>query len=1347
MADVETRTSAQPSLAATHDGPASDQSEEYSLGAGVIDNSWSGSDRYQIQHELGRGGMAVVYLAEEIGTGQLVALKVMQSKLSGTAKQRFTREFSTIASLKHENLIEVYEYGETREGPFFAMEYFPGQTAREMIGAPLKQILAAVHSLCEAIDFVHSKRIIHRDIKPGNVLARRRPDGSGFDVKLSDFGLAKFANTSSTLSRDTNFLGTVAYCAPEQILRDELDHRADLYSLGMLVYELVSGQHPYADSRGDVNALINQQVTVVPDSLRSHSDAVSIDLAKAVAGLLEKTPADRPTTTSDLRAVIAHDLGWSAESLPSAISNQVNSLVSRFVGRQSEIDEIESVVSEGLSPISAPSMTDGKPQHAVFVTGEAGMGKTSLMRRGMRKALVAGAKIYEGRCFEGNIAPFQPFCEIIRQILSELDRVKHRVQMLGEEHDPLASTCVLQTGNSSTAIDSIVENYATELLRMGPELRTWLARHVPTTANEMRRDPKYVFRALASFFLEISEVQPLCLLIEDIHWADDSTFDLFLHLIGELNSPSRLVGSDSPPRIAICLTSRSGVEYASASEFIDRVCSRGGASHIPLTRLDDTETRDLIASVLEAPSSSLHPDLVAFASQHCLGNPFFISQSIREWRESGWLAEAESCWSLSTDPNARPKASAGVRDSIRNRLGRLENNATKIVASASVLGSIVNLDLLQKLCDGVSEYDFFDGLDQLLAAGVLQEHHKSRTLRFCHDLFRETAIENLSQPRRENMHKRIGELLEQKSQAGGDVTHALLAEHFSEAGDVNRAWNYFYSAAKAAMHSQSYADARSMLRKAKSNPPGSIGRNQLFEFEMLLAKACFELGRSDESATALRDANVVADTRLQRSQVLRGEFNLTPMSDVSKESLKFSDDALRTVGERLPVTTIGKLLSIAKSNLLLLLPPSLCWSSVKTRDELAYKCELLTDVVSAAMVKDALQMLQITARVAWLSRRSKEPDTIAAAASKYLAVNASMGKLGTLRAGSFITSMDKHLIQGRSSFTNALCAGNRATHEYFVGNLAEAHKHLKDALPYLQKTRDWHYAWFLHLSRHIATLEGDAEAIVALGKQEIDAGIRVNDPLICAWGRYATADGLSRMGRLSEAMSLAQQAVEETADTLSWPIAMEEMIRVHLQESQFEKAELLCLDVIRWLHREWFVVDYTAPGYSLLAEARAGKSWVAGTGTNSKASIRKCMRAAKVARIISLSFPNMQPHTQRVAGRAASMAGQRKRAVKHFRKAIQLAESLGQLGERGRSMVDLSRLLKGREAETLRNDGLEQLARLKTVLPSIECEQLGLHQRPYGLEETLATQSAATKPDTTKTDLPPESHAKTAGLD
>jgi serine/threonine protein kinase len=203
--------------------------------------------KYKIIQEIGQGGMGIVYKAEDIKLKRCVALKFLPPHLMNSLelKERFLIEAQAAAALSHPNICVIYEVGESGEHPYIAMEYVEGETLRDKIKkGPLKpeEALAIVSQVAAGLGEAHCKGIIHRDIKSANIMVTEKGQ-----AKVMDFGLAKLQGGSSlTMSQTT--LGTVAYMSPEQARGDELDPRTDLWSLGVVLYEMLTGKLPF---RGD----------------------------------------------------------------------------------------------------------------------------------------------------------------------------------------------------------------------------------------------------------------------------------------------------------------------------------------------------------------------------------------------------------------------------------------------------------------------------------------------------------------------------------------------------------------------------------------------------------------------------------------------------------------------------------------------------------------------------------------------------------------------------------------------------------------------------------------------------------------------------------------------------------------------------------------------------------------------------------------------------------------------------------------------------------------------------------------------------------------------------------------
>ncbi len=262
-------------------------------------------DRYEIERPLGRGGMATVFLAEDLKHHRRVAIKVLDPEVAAAVgPDRFLREIETVAGLTHPHILPLHDSGVADGLLFHVMPYVAGESLRDRLARekqlPIEDALNIAREVADALDYAHRRRVVHRDIKPENILLEEH------HAVVADFGIARAIHAAggARLTETGIAVGTPAYMSPEQAGGDrELDGRSDLYSLGCVLYEMLAGEPPFTGPT--VESLLHQHLSVSPRPVTELRPAVDRDTREIVAKALAKTPADRFTTTAEFAVVLA----------------------------------------------------------------------------------------------------------------------------------------------------------------------------------------------------------------------------------------------------------------------------------------------------------------------------------------------------------------------------------------------------------------------------------------------------------------------------------------------------------------------------------------------------------------------------------------------------------------------------------------------------------------------------------------------------------------------------------------------------------------------------------------------------------------------------------------------------------------------------------------------------------------------------------------------------------------------------------------------------------------------------------------------------------------------------------
>ena len=728
--------------------------------------------RYKVKRFLGEGGKKKVYLAHDDLLDRDVAFALIKTDgLDEAGRDRIKREAQAMGRLgAHPHIVSVFDLGTELplplgegggEGtPYIVTELMGGGDVEGLIEAatdhrpPLARSLEIGIQICRALEFAHQNGIVHRDLKPGNVWLTSPPlplgEGRGEGVaKLGDFGLA-VALDRSRLTQAGMMVGTVSYMPPEQALGGEVTPRSDLYSLGAMLYELVTGRPPFA---GDESvAIITQHLNVVPVAPSWHNAAVPPELESLILRLLAKDPAKRPASAAEVGAALE---SIDPTAPVAATSGNPLERVARgvFVGREQELRRLQGAVD------SAVAGSGG----VVMLVGEPGIGKTRTAQELETYTRIRGGQVLWGRAHEAAGAPaYWPWVQALRAYVGVTDPAALRSQL----------------GSGATEVARVISEVRERL----PGLPDLAAIIEPESAQFR------LFDAIASFVKNASTAAPLLIVLDDLHWADKPSLLLLQHLAREIGRSRLLVlGTYRDVEVGRAHPLAETLAELAREQLFQRVLLRG-------------LSREEVETYIKA-SSGVDParELLAAIYEETEGNPFFLGEVVALMTQEGTLTGAGRRQGIAlTVPQS-------VREVLGRRLDRLSSECNELLTVAAVAGREFRYELLaaldphpNPLPEGEGDEDrLLEQVEEALTARVIEETGTAGEYRFSHALIQETLLGELSTTRRVRLHGRIAEALERLYGERAERQAAELAQHYSESATLTRA-----HAGKAARYSR-----------------------------------------------------------------------------------------------------------------------------------------------------------------------------------------------------------------------------------------------------------------------------------------------------------------------------------------------------------------------------------------------------------------------------------------------------------------------------------------------------------------------------------------------------------------
>jgi serine/threonine protein kinase/AraC-like DNA-binding protein len=842
-------------------------------------------DRFTLIKKISDGLTGSFYLAHFIEKNENpVMVKILKDDITSKKTEdllRYRGELSILARLDHANLARIHDYGEIFELQYIVFEYFEGSPLSEIFknqDIPLDRILDIVIQISRALDCIHQNGIIQRDLNPERVLFSHN-DHSGADtVKLAASGVSHVIDFIELTGKSKETADAVSYFSPEQsgLIKRQVDERSDLYSLGVMFYQLLTGRFPF--NAGASFPFMRQNPKDQPEPPSRLQPSIPSIIDRMVLKLLETEPANRYQSAKGLLQDLERCRKGDREFILGLQDASIRlSYRTKLIGRNEELTRLQNLFERAREGRGCICM----------ISGEAGIGKTRLIEELHDYVCAQNVTSIQGKCFYGdNKEPYGLLKDALEGYVTLFNRYSDKKKKEIRER-----------------MRASVGLFGETILKLNPRLKEILGECPSLVALSPKAENQRFLSVMKQFFQHLSAIEKgLVFIIEDLQWSSDWTYTLLNGIIDGVSESSLLV-------IGTYRHNELTGKHALMKFISDAKRMGYPLVEINIGNLDGMAVNNFISCILCENNLNVR-DISDFIHQKSKGNPLFAIEILKQLATEKALYYQNGKWNIDDAVLRRSVIPPTIIEILLKRISLLHQNEAKVLSYAAVIGKSFEIELLFHLLNEFTKTELVKIIDTCIQLQLLdRDSHLANRLSFVHDRIQEALYINIDSDTRRNMHAKVAAALEEINSDDKSEVVFELAHHYIEAQNKDKSLEYAYPASLKAAQNFAHDDALryftiavDLLTQKIESGDESV-RTQWMMAKDKMARLHLRIGRYDKAIEIYNELLPFERDDVSKALVLSNISSAYFKKGDWGRCEQYSRIGIRLLGGKLPVTT------------------------------------------------------------------------------------------------------------------------------------------------------------------------------------------------------------------------------------------------------------------------------------------------------------------------------------------------------------------------------------------------------------------------------------------------------------